>query len=138
MDKLFYMPKSYTSIWIHAIWATKSRLALIHPDIEKQVYDFIRKEFEGMGCRVKIINGMPDHIHCLFLLNPKESLMSVIKQVKGSSSRYINTEKLIEGTFMWQIGYSSFSVSKTIVPRVEEYIKRQKIHHSYQSLEDEY
>lgn len=33
---------------------------------------------------------MPDHVHCLFLLSPQKSIAEVIKQVKGSSSHWVN------------------------------------------------
>jgi REP element-mobilizing transposase RayT len=89
------MPNSYNKIWIHAIWATKFRNELIDFSIEKQVYDYIRQELIDLGCPVRIINGMPDHVHSLFLLNPQKSITDVIKQVKGSSSHSINGENLI-------------------------------------------
>lgn len=41
-------------------------------------------------------------------------------------------------TFGWQDGYSAFSVSKSIVPKVTEYIKNQREHHQEKSFEDEY
>jgi len=41
------------------------------------------------GVPNKIINGITNHIHCLFLLNPQKSVTDVIKKIKGSSSHYI-------------------------------------------------
>jgi putative transposase len=42
-------------------------------------------------------------------------------------------------TFGWQDGYSAFSVSKSIVPKVAEYIKTQRGHHQKKkTFEDEY
>jgi putative transposase len=52
---------------------------------------------------VKIINGMPDHMHCLFLLSPQKSIAQVIKQIKGSSAFYINQNNLTPEKFSWQI-----------------------------------
>ena len=89
------MSHSYNKIWIHAIWATKNRNHYISHQIERKVYEFIYNQFKDQGCIVRIINGMPDHIHCLFLLCPNKSIAEVIKQVKGSSSHYVNQEKLI-------------------------------------------
>jgi putative transposase len=54
--------------------------------IEKTVYEFISAQLREQGCPVRIINGMPDHVHCLFLLSPQKSIAEVIKQIKGSSS----------------------------------------------------
>ena len=89
------MPHSFNKIWIHAVWATKERTPLISYKIEKHVYDFMRKQFIESGCPVRIINGMPDHVHCLFLLNPQKAITEIIKQVKGSTSHFINEQDLI-------------------------------------------
>lgn len=106
------MPHSFNKIWIHAIWATKLRTNLIDFSIEKQVYDYIREELNDLGCPVRIINGMLDHIHVLFLLNPQKSITEVIKQAKGGSSHSINGGDLILEKFAWQIGYAAYSVSE--------------------------
>lgn len=60
------MGHSFNKIWIHSIWSTKQRANLILPDIEKKIYHFISEQFREIGCPVRIVNGMPDHIHCLF------------------------------------------------------------------------
>ncbi|MFT3743994.1 MAG: transposase [Pyrinomonadaceae bacterium] len=41
-------------------------------------------------------------------------------------------------SFAWQDGYGIFSVSKSNVPDVVEYIKSQREHHQKHSFEDEY
>lgn len=132
------MPHSYNKIWIHAIWATKNRAELIDFSIEKQVYDYIREELIEQGCPLRIINGMPDHIHVLFLLNPNKSIVDVIKQAKGSSSHSINGADLMLEKFVWQTGYAAYSVSESQVEKVYNYIKIQKQHHLKQNFEDEF
>ena len=132
------MPHSFNKIWIHAIWATKNRDNLINPSIENKVYSFLKNQLKEMGCPVRIINGMPDHVHCLFLLNPQKGISEVIKQLKGSSSHYINQNNLIVGKFSWQTGYASFSVSESTCEKVYQYIRNQKGHHNRKSFEQEY
>jgi len=124
------MPHSYNKIWIHAIWSTKDWHQLIVPKIESQVHQYMREQFIESGCHVRIINGMPDHVHCLFLLNPQKSIAEIIKQIKGSTSHFINEQNLIEGKFSWQTGYATYSVSESAVEKVFEYIKNQKPHHA--------
>jgi putative transposase len=60
------MSHSYTKIWIHAIWATKERLPLIHLNVENKIYGHLSEQLIEQECPVKIINGMPDHVHSLF------------------------------------------------------------------------
>jgi putative transposase len=132
------MSHSYNKIWIHGVWTAKYRLPLIGHSIESKVYNFISHQLQEMGCKVKIINGMPDHIHCLFLLNSQRSIAEVMKQVKGSSAHFINENNLIDDKFAWQTGFAAFSVSESIVDRVYNYIKNQKQHHLKKSSQEEY
>lgn len=132
------MSHSYNKIWIHAVWSTKERLPIIKPEIETVIFAFISNQFKESGCPVRIINGMPDHIHCLFLLNPQKSISEVIKQIKGSSSHFINKENLIKEKFSWQTGYSAFSVSESAVDKVYKYITNQKQHHQKRTFQKEY
>lgn len=132
------MPHSYNKIWIHAIFGTKYRTHFLNAGIEKEVHQIIKDKLRELGCPVRIINGMPDHVHCLFLLNPQKSIMEVMKIVKGSSSYYINQNKLIDEKFTWQIGYGAFSVSQSVMVRAFNYIKNQKEHHRKKDFKDEY
>ncbi|HNP17733.1 MAG TPA: IS200/IS605 family transposase [Fulvivirga sp.] len=132
------MPHSYNKIWIHAIWATKERMPFISKNVESKVYDFMKQQLIDLGCPVRIINGMPDHVHCLFLLNPQKAIADVIKQVKGSSSHFINEQNLIEDKFAWQTGYASYSVSESVVEKVFQYIRNQKAHHAKKTFQEEH
>ncbi len=132
------MSHSYNKIWIHSIWATKDRMQLLLPSIEQKVHQFISTQLQEQGCPVRIVNGMPDHIHCLFLLNPQKSIAEVIKQIKGSSSHFVNQHNLIAEKFSWQTGYASYSVSESVADKVYLYIQSQKEHHQKQSFQQEY
>ena len=132
------MSQSYTKLWIHAIWATKHRQELIDFSIEKRMYDFIWQELTELGCPVRIINGMPDHVHVLFLQNPQKTISDIVKQIKGSSSHFINREDLILEKFAWQTGYAAFSVSESQLDAVYYYIKNQKQHHLKKNGQDEF
>jgi REP element-mobilizing transposase RayT len=132
------MPHSFNKIWIHAIWSTKNREPLISKFIEQKVYQYISEQLRAQGCPVRIINGMPDHIHCLFLLNPQKSIAEVVKQAKGSSSHFVNQNNLISEKFAWQIGYAAYSVSESVIEKVFNYIKNQKHHHQKKTYQQEY
>ncbi len=129
------MSHSFCNVWIHAVFATKDRQQIITLDLEEVLYPFLHDEFSQLGCILKIVNGLSDHIHCLFMLDATKSCAEVMKQVKGSSSHFINEHNFIFEKFAWQKGYSAFSVSDSAVDDVYEYIKKQKI--KYESLEEE-
>ena len=114
-------------------WSTHKRVELIRPEIEQMFINYIRAT-PKQKCLVSIVNGMPEHIHCLFMLNKQKSISDVIKQVKGSSSHYINKNNLIPEKFSWQTGYASFSISESAIDKVYQYIKN----HSRKSFQEEY
>jgi REP element-mobilizing transposase RayT len=136
--KFCNMSHSFNKIWIHAIWATKERMPLIYSTVENKIYQFISEQLREHGCPVRIINGMPDHIHCLFLLSPQKSIAEVVKQIKGRSSHYINQNNLVTEKFAWQTGYAAYSVSESVVDKVFQYIKNQKQHHTKKPFQQEY
>ncbi|MBL7745241.1 MAG: IS200/IS605 family transposase [Chitinophagaceae bacterium] len=132
------MSHSLTKIWIHAIWSTKERFPFIIPSVELNVHAFMQKDLEELDCPVRAINGMPDHVHCLFLLNPQKAIADLIKQVKGSSSHWINDQDLIKAKFSWQMGYAAYSVSESSLEKVQGYILNQKEHHCKVTFQKEY
>ena len=132
------MPHSFNKIWIHAVWSTKDRQQLLLPKFEEKVFDFIREQFAELGCQVSIINGIPDHLHVLFLINPQRAVTEIIKQVKGSTSHFINENNLLKQKFAWQTGYAGFSVSESAVEEVFNYILNQKSHHKKKTFQQEY
>jgi putative transposase len=70
--------------------ATKHRQPLIIPSIEEMIYKKIEEEFKSQNCFISIVNGMPDHVHALFMLNPRISISDTLKHVKGCTSHWIN------------------------------------------------
>jgi REP element-mobilizing transposase RayT len=127
------MSHSFTKLWVHAVWSTKSRQPFIDDEIEARIHRVITDEFASAKCNLKIVNGMPDHVHCLFQLDGAQSPSSIIRQVKGGSSHTINQSDWMGVKFSWQTGYSAFSVSESMYWQVFNYIKNQKTHHRSKS-----
>ena len=131
------MAHSKIKIWVHAIWGTKNREAFITSSAEPKIHELIRKELIESGCYVEALNGMPDHVHALFLLNPDLSIRAAMKQVKGAASHAINQLDIIPQKFAWAVGFAAFSVSESQVPAVKKYILNQKEHHRKRTYEEE-
>ncbi len=81
---------------------------------------------------------MPDHIHLLIALGSGISISDLMKNVKSSSSKFINDEKLIRNKFEWQDGYGAFSYSESQVNNVIRYIENQEKHHKVKTFREEY
>jgi hypothetical protein len=58
--------------------------------------------------------------------------------IANSSEKFINDNRLSVGIFQWQQSCSAFSVSKSHIDKVCNYIKQQPIHHKAVSYVEEY
>ncbi len=123
------MSGTYTNLLFHIVFSTKNRLPLITPEIEIELYPYIAGICRNKGAKLIIANGMSDHVHLLVQLKPSILLSDFVRDVKANTSKWINEEKSKHKTFRWQDGYAAFTVSKSQVEKVFEYIRTQKEHH---------
>ena len=131
------MPKSYNSVWIHLIFSTKNREAVLSKEIRNSVCDFLRNESILKGYYLDSINGYENHLHLLYKQSLKESISDFVKWYKGRSSKWINDHYDFETNFRWQQGYGVFSVSKENLERTRNYIYEQERIHLNRSLQKE-
>lgn len=132
------MQHSFNKIWVHTIWSTKGRLPLIDPRFEDVLFNFIGEQLREAGCPARIVDGMPDHVHCLFVLNPLRSISEIVKLVKGGSSHYLNGTNLTKEKFAWQKGYAAYSVSESQLEKAFHHIRNQKQFHQTKSFDNEF
>lgn len=85
-----------------------------------------------------IINGMPDHLHIVTGIRPTQSVSDLLQDIKGSSSKWINDNRLVKGKFQCQEGYGAFSYGKSALPKLIEYVKNQEEHHQEKTFLQEY
>ena len=132
------MANTYTQIHIQAVFAVKNRIGLIRKEWQNDLYKYITGIVQTHKHKMLSINGMPDHIHVFFGMRPTQSLSDLMQDIKGSSSKWVNTNKFTKGKFEWQEGYGAFSYSKSQVSNVINYIENQEIHHQRITFLDEY
>jgi REP element-mobilizing transposase RayT len=132
------MANTYTQIHLHVIFAVKNHNALIQDSWEEKLYKYITGIVQQYGHKLLQINGMPDHIHLLIGMRPTQSLSDLMKQIKASSTKWINENQWTRHQFSWQAGYGAFSYGKSEVSRVTEYIQNQKEHHRTKTFTEEY
>lgn len=132
------MANTYTQIHIQAVFTMQNRSCVIRPNWEDDLYKYITSIIQNNGHKVLSINGMPDHVHVLFGMRPNQSISSLLQDVKGSSSKWINQNRFVPGKFSWQEGFGAFSYSKREISHVVEYIQNQKEHHRIKTFTEEY
>jgi REP element-mobilizing transposase RayT len=132
------MANTYTQIHIQAVFAVQNRKCVIHSNRKDELYKYITGIVQRNNHKLIAINGMPDHIHILFGLRPSQSISDLMQDIKGSSSKWINDNKFVQGKFSWQEGYGAFSYSKKEVPNIIQYIVNQTDHHRKRAFLEEY
>ncbi|HEX8564682.1 MAG TPA: IS200/IS605 family transposase [Pyrinomonadaceae bacterium] len=132
------MANTYSSLFYHIVFSTKHRQDFINKEIENRVWAYIG----GVGRKHKLtalqVGGIENHIHALIMSAPVLLPGKTAQFLKGDSSKWIHEEFLNLRAFAWQDGFGVFSVSKSNVPKVIEYIKNQRQHHQAENFEDEY
>ena len=132
------MSQSLSKIYVHIIFSTKHRNAILKPDVQPDLYRYIGGICNNLECSPVEIGGYYDHLHILCMLSKKITLIDLIKKIKTGSSKWIKTKwEKFEG-FHWQDGYGGFSVSPLQIDSVSKYIQEQKEHHRKKTFQDEY
>jgi putative transposase len=62
------MGQSLVKNYIHIVFSTKYRQPLIHQSVECELYSYLGRIFNKLGCQVIKVGGFTDHIHTLFHL----------------------------------------------------------------------
>ncbi len=131
-------PGVFTQLYVHLIFSPKHRECLLVKEIRGEIFSYISGILTNRGHKSIIINGMPDHVHILFGLNPDDKISDLVGCIKKDSSFFINEKKWFRLNFHWQDGYGAFSYSRSQLDRVYKYVGNQEQHHKKRTFKEEY
>ena len=131
-------PGVFTQLYIHLVIAPKYRERLLVKEIRSQVFRYISGILTNRGHKSIIINGVADHAHIFFGLNPNDKLSDLVGCIKRDSSTFINRKDWFRGKFHWQDGYGAFSYGRSQLDTVYNYIANQEQHHKKRTFKEEY
>ena len=132
------MANTYSSLFYHIVFSTKNRAAFIRPEIENRVWAYVGGIARTHKMTAIQIGGVEDHVHVLCNLTRKLAPMNLLEILKKDSSKFVKTLGPQLGAFHWQDGYGGFSVGRSGLPTVRNYIASQKEHHRRASYEEEF
>ena len=132
------MPQSLSKTLVHIVFSTKHRQELIDDDIEAALFGYIGATCNSLKCTTIVVGGYRNHVHILCSLYRPLSQSDLVKKIKTSSSRWINTQGPAYEHFYWQDGYGIFSVSQLQVGGLIRYINNQRAHHESKIYKEEY
>ncbi len=132
------MANTYTSLHYHIVFSTKHREHWIRQEFEERIWAYLAGIAKSNRMHPIQIGGVENHVHCLLSAPAVLAPAKIVQLIKGGSSRWIQeTFPQLRG-FGWQDGYGAFTVSKSNVLNVAEYIRNQREHHRVKSFQEEY
>ena len=134
---IYQMANTYTRIYLHLIFAVKGRESLLPIYIQPRVHAYMTSILNNLGHHPIAVGGIDNHVHILLGYSPTQSIPDLARELKVSTTKFINTNGFIPFVFNWQRGYSCFSYSQSQVEAVKQYIRHQPEHHKGISLRDE-
>lgn len=132
------MSDTYTQLYIQLVFAVKHRESLITESFRDELEKYICGIISNKKCKPLSIYCMPDHAHILIGLHPNISISDLVRDIKSSSTVFVNEQKLSGSPFKWQQGFGAFSYSRSSLDSVIKYILNQPAHHTKQSFKQEY
>jgi len=116
-----------SNLTVHIVWSTKYRYKVLKGDIQKKCRDLLIQVCDAEG--VKILKGVvsKDHVHMHFEYRPSQDISSLVKKLKGRSSRRLQQEfpslhKRYWGRHFWAIGFGCWSTGNITDKMVNEYL----------------
>ena len=132
------MPSTYLSLHYHIVFGTKDRMPLIDAAWRPRLHEYLGGTIHGLGGIPEAVGGVADHTHLLVGLRSTHCLADFVRELKKSSTAWVNDGGFGNGKFAWQGGYAAFTVSATARQSVRDYIANQEEHHRIKSFRDEW
>jgi putative transposase len=101
------------------------------------LFSHIQKHAGEKGIQILGMNGVEDHVHCLFQLLPTQNLVQVMKTVKALCADWINTTQLLKAPFEWEEWFAAYTVSPSGIKPILDFIAKQEEHHATRTLDNE-
>jgi putative transposase len=122
------MPDIFHEIVFHFVFATKERVPVLTPPIQRLLFNHLRQICAELLCELHEIGGTEDHMHILVSLQPSHRVDIIADTLKTSAVEMI--DKLSLNTKLeWEAGYGVLSLRNKDIEVVSEYIRTQKERH---------
>ena len=115
----------------HITFIPKYRKRILRFKLEARLKQLIRQCCEINDWSLHELEIMPDHIHLLIQICPKESISHMMQIIKGGTSRVIREEfpeleEFLWGDSLWSDGFFVESVGRKDEKAIRQYIQNQQ------------
>ncbi len=122
---------SVSRLAVHIVWVTKYRYHVLKGDVQQRTRDLIVQICNSEN--VEILKGVvsKDHVHIHIEYPPSLSISTLVKKLKGRTSRILQIEfpqlkKQYWGRHFWAVGYGAWSTGNISDKMVQEYLEHHK------------
>ena len=122
---------SSTRLTAHVVWVTKYRYHVLKGDVQKRCRELVIQICDAED--IRILKGVvsKDHVHMHIEYPPKLSMSSIVKKLKGRTSRKLQQEypqlkQRYWGRHFWAIGYGAWSTGNITEMMVQEYLEHHR------------
>jgi putative transposase len=136
--KFYFMPNTYSQIYLQFVFAVQHRQALIPKEHKEELHKYITGIVQKRKSKMIAIHCMPDHAHIFIGFKPIMEISDLVKEIKVASNGFINDNKWVNRKFNWQEGYGVFSYSHSHIDQVAKYVLNQEAHHKKKTFRREY
>jgi putative transposase len=128
MNKYKSSSHSKFNISYHIVWVPKYRRHIIFDEVEERLKEILKLKIVEIGLELGALECMTDHVHLFIKSDTKTSVSSIVKQLKGYTSRVLRTEfeHLNKYSHLWAAGYFCESIGNITESTVIKYIQNQK------------
>jgi putative transposase len=113
----------------HVVWCPKYRRKMLINGIDERLKNIIKDLCKKYGAELFEMEVMPEHVHILVEVDPQFGIHTLIKRLKGSSSRILRFEfpwlckKL---PTLWTNSYFVSTIGGAPLEVIKQYIEKQK------------
>ena len=122
---------SVSRLTAHIVWVTKYRYPVLEGDIKMRCRTILIQVCEAED--IQILKGVvsKDHVHMHIEYRPSQDISTIVKYLKGRSSRKLQMEfpelkKKYWGRHFWAIGYGCWSTGNITDEMVNEYLEHHR------------
>jgi len=131
------MAHTFSCLHYHVVFSTSGRRNLIPQDVLARLCAYIEGVVRNIGGTSLGVGGTTNHLHILISLSPDMPVSKAVNLVKSNSSKWAHETFPTMADFAWQKGYSAFTVSRSGIKAVQQYIENQKSKHRELRFDDE-
>ena len=113
----------------HVVWCPKYRRKVLVRDVERRLKELIIQICAERQIEIIELETMPDHVHLLCEVDPKYGIHKAVKEIKGTTSRFLRQEFKHLTTklpTLWTNSYFVSTVGGAPLEVIKQYVENQK------------